>query len=66
MLMQREAQAKRIKQAMERQPALTQFYKPKRVKFVSVGGQSKIFSFHSETMSRDLIVKVYEGSKFSR
>ena len=36
-------------------------YRPRDLKFVSVGGQSKIFAFHSETLERDLIIKIYNG-----
>jgi hypothetical protein len=39
-------------------------YKPVDIKFVALGGQSKIFSFHSETLDRDFVLKLYD-SKYS-
>ena len=40
-------------------------YRPTDIRFVALGGQSKIFSFHSETLERDLILKLYDW-KYSR
>ncbi len=40
-------------------------YRPVDIKFVALGGQSKIFSFHSETLERDMILKLYDW-KYSR
>jgi hypothetical protein len=40
-------------------------YRPSDIRFVALGGQSKIFSFRSETLERDLIIKVYD-TKFAK
>ena len=40
-------------------------YRPVDLRFVALGGQSKIFSFRSETLDRDFILKLYDP-KYSR
>ena len=63
--LQREQYVRHFKKSLDQAgEGLTHFYKPKRIKFVSVGGQSKVFSFYSESLDRELVVKVYDGTKF--
>jgi len=41
------------------------YYKPKDFKFMGLGGQSKVLGFFSETIQKELVVKIYPAVYFS-
>ncbi|CDW79880.1 kelch motif family protein [Stylonychia lemnae] len=41
-------------------------YKPANIQFLAQGGQSKILSFYSENMKRDLVIKIYQAKYFKQ